>query len=492
MTTKSRLIVALTLAAGVTFSAFGTNADDTGRLISALLAETPLASDLRTLTDQIGGRVTGSPANEQSVAWAVGRFEAAGVAARAEAFTMPRLWLEKASRVTITGSLDFAPRVVAKAFSTGTEGLSAPLLDGGFGGAADFARLGTAARGAWILVETAVLDDAAGLGGLFGSYMDEAATERRGAEAGAAGVVFMSTRPKNLLYRYFSSFGPANVKPVLVMEREGAQRALRGLRHGGGLMLSAHIDVTDGGEFESHNVIAEIPGSERRDEIVLIGAHLDSWGLGTGALDNGANVALVIDIARQIVALGLRPKRTIRFALWNGEEQGMLGSLAYTKAHANELDNHVMTSSYDIGSGRITGFFTNGRGELIAAVERHLAPVAALGPFQHVNAPIVGTDNFDFMLEGVPNLVANQDSANYPSNYHARSDTLDKVDLRQLKLNAAIAAAVTYGFAASDEVHGRDDRAAIEAIIETPAVRAAMKAMGVLDAWDNGERGRKR
>lgn len=492
MTKRSPLILALIVAAGVAFSAFGARADDTGRLISAMLAETPLVSDLRALTDEVGGRVTGSPANEKSVAWAVARFEAAGVTVRAEAFTMPRLWLEKASRARITGSLDFAPRVVAKAFSTATDGLSAPLLDGGFGTAEDYARLGDAADGAWILVETAVLNDAAGLGGLFQSYMDDAAAERRAAEAGAAGVVYMSSRPRNLLYRYPSSFGPANTSPVLVMEREGAQRALRGLRHGGVLVLNAHIDVTDGGEFESHNVIAEIPGSERPEEIVLIGAHLDSWGLGTGALDNGANVALVIDIARQIVALGLRPKRTIRFALWNGEEQGMLGSLAYTKAHAGELDNHVMTSSYDIGSGRITGFFTNGRGELLAAVERHLAPVAALGPFQHVNAPIVGTDNFDFMLEGVPNLVANQDSANYPSNYHARSDTFDKVDQHQLKLNAAIAAAITYGFANSDEVHGRDDRAAIEAIIETPVIREEMKAMGVLGAWENGERGRKR
>ena len=139
-----------------------------------------------------------------------------------------------------------------------------------------------------------------------------------------------------------------------------------------------------------------------------------------------------------------------------------IGSWAYTRTHADELDRHVMASSYDIGSGRITGFFTNGREELVEVVDQVLAPVKGLGPFHNVNAPIVGTDNYDFMMQGVANLVANQESANYGPNYHARSDTFDKVDLHQLRLNAAIAAAVTYGFAEVDVTWSRHRRRDIQ------------------------------
>ena len=119
-----------------------------------------------------------------------------------------------------------------------------------------------------------------------------------------------------------------------------------------------------------------------------------------------------------------------------------------------------MASSYDIGTGRITGFFTGGRAELLPILERTLSVVKGLGPFVSVNAPIVGTDNYDFMMQGVPNLVANQESANYGPNYHARSDEFGRADLRQLRLNAAVAAAVTWGFATTERGASSADGAA--------------------------------
>ncbi|RMF65260.1 MAG: M20/M25/M40 family metallo-hydrolase, partial [Calditrichaeota bacterium] len=268
--------------------------------------------------------------------------------------------------------------------------------------------------------------------------------------------------------------------------------ALRLLRRGKRLQLTAKIDIESGGPYESYNVVAEIPGSEKPDEYVLIGAHLDSWGLGTGALDNGCNVALVIDVARQIKRLGLRPRRTIRFALFNGEEQGMIGSWGYTRTHAQELDRHVMASAYDIGSGEITGFFTGGRAELLPALEKALEPVRGLGPFTNLNAPIVGTDNYDFMIQGVGNLVAAQASANYGPNYHAESDTFDKVDLNQLRLNAAIAAAVTYGFAQMEVDWHRQTRAEIETLMQTTDLGKQMKSFGLWQAWQDGSRGRSK
>jgi hypothetical protein len=188
--------------------------------------------------------------------------------------------------------------------------------------------------------------------------------------------------------------------------------------------------------------------------------------------------------------LGIKPSRTIRFALWNGEEQGMWGSWGYTRTHAAELDKHVMTTSIDIGTGRINGFFTGARPELLPAVERALAPVGGMGPFTQVDVPIVGTDNFDFMLEGVANLVANQDAANYGPNYHARSDEFSRIDQQQLRRNAAVIAAMTLRFAEMPVTWTRQPRAQIEQIFKTTDLEQQMRSMGNWDDWVSGRRGR--
>ncbi|MEX0707444.1 MAG: M28 family peptidase [Woeseia sp.] len=468
----------------------GATADDTERLIAAMLGDTPVIDDLRELTDSIGGRVTGTPQNEAAVEWALAKFASAEVTARGEVFDMPTQWQEESVSARITGDVEMTPSVIAKPFSKGTSGpLHSHLVDGGSGTEADFERLGAAAKDAWVIVETPVLDDSIGLAGLFAEYGASSATDQLAGDAGAAGLIYMSSRPKNLLYR-LPALASVNSLPILLMEREHAQRALRLLRDGASLDLEAKLTVDAGYAYRATNVIAEIRGSEKPDEIVLMGAHLDSHDLGTGALDNGANVAMLIDVARQITRLGLKPRRTIRFALWNGEEQGLVGSWKYTEQHEAELDNHVVAASFDIGTGRITGFFTGGRAELIPEVDAHLAPVAGLGPFTQVNAALVGTDNFDFMIEGVPNLIAAQQDANYASNYHAESDTFDKVDQRQLKLNSAIAAAVTWGFANSTARLPRLGHAQIGELIEQHGIEQGMRDFGVWDDWVAGERGR--
>jgi hypothetical protein len=362
-------------------------------------------------------------------------------------------------------------------------------VDAGRGAPEDFARLGARARGAWLLVETEPLED---LNGLFLEYAATAQIEPRAVAAGVAGLVYQSSRPNNVLARHNAFLGKDNPLPIVMMERDGAGRALRLLRGGQALSLTVTLDLQTGGPYESFNVIGEIRGATKPDEIVVVGAHLDSWDLGDGALDNGANVAMLIDIARQIRRLGLRPARTIRFVLWNGEEQILVGSWRYTQAHQTELERHVMASSYDIGTGRITGFFTGGRPEIAAATTEALAPIAGLGPFTQIDAPIVGTDNFDFMLEGVANLVANQESANYGPNYHARSDTYDKVDLHQLRLNAAIAATVTWWYANAPVTWRRQSRAEIERLVTETDLDDQMKSFNVWGDWEAGRRGRQR
>ena len=484
---KDFVVAAMVVAA---FSGTAIADEDVDRLVGAMLGDTPIIRDLQELTDQIGGRVTGSASNLAAVDWAMAKFAEAGVSATKEPFEMPLQWQELAASAEITGDVTFGPNVVAKPFSTGANKVSASLLDGGLGTADDFARLGDDAKDAWVLIATPMLDDVVGLGGLFAEYSVAAAAESLAFEAGAAGIVFMSSRPNNLLYR-LPLLSAKNRQPILLMERENAERAQRLLHDGHSLTLTATITVDSGYAYQSANVIGEIRGSSRPEEIVLIGAHLDSHDLGTGALDNGSNAMMMIDIARQMTRLSLKPARTIRFALWNGEEQGLVGSWRYTQQHRDELDQHIMATSVDIGTGRILGFFTGGMDGLGKMADEHLRAVAGLGPFQQVNVPLVGTDNFDFMMEGIPNLIAMQADANYASNYHAASDTFDKVDQRQLKLNSAIAAAMVWGFANSEDRLPRQTHAQIVELINSTNLEQQMRDFGVWEGWVTGDRGRQ-
>jgi hypothetical protein len=310
-------ILAMALSVSLVWPAAGSESADVEALIGALLGETPLVEDLRQLTDEIGGRPTGSRANLAAVEWSHAKFEEAGVNASMEAFLMPGGWLEKSCEARISGDVDFKIEAVSMPFSIPTRrgGTRAVLLDAGRGTDEDFAILGGQAAGAFLLVETPPLLD---IDGLFREYKENVEIERLASDAGAAGVVYMSSRAEGLLYRHNARGGFDNGQLVLAMERASAQRAMRLLRSGNSLDLWVRVDLEDAAPFESYNVIGEIRGSELADEFVVIGAHLDSWGLGTGANDNGCNVSMMIDIARQMKRLGIQPRRTIRFALWNG------------------------------------------------------------------------------------------------------------------------------------------------------------------------------
>lgn len=487
--TVTTFIFIVVICLAITTRAVPENSE-AARLVSAMLADTPAIADLRQLCDEIGGRPTGSKANLEAVEWAMKKFRAAGVTVKKEKFSMPKLWLEGSAKATISGDVSYTPEVIAMPFSTPTPktGFKAPLIEIGHGTEKDFTRVGSKAKGAFILVETEVLHD---IEGLFREYTEGAAIEKRAFAAGVAGVVYMSSRPRGLLYQHNASLGENNKHPMLVMVREHAKRAVRLLRGGKKLFLTAKIEAQSGGKYESFNVIGEIKGTEKPGEIVVISAHLDSWNAGTGANDNGCNVAIVIDVARQMKRLGIKPKRTVRFALWNGEEQGLVGSWKYTRTHLDEMDGHVMACSLDTGSGRITGFVTGGRGEIIEPLKHALKPAAGLGPFNYINVPMVGTDHYDFMMQGIPAIMFDQDPTDYGLDYHAESDTFDKVDLRQLKLNAAILAAFTYGFADMDVTWKRHTRAEIQKLIDTSDLKKQMETFGLVTGWLDGSRGRK-
>jgi len=170
-----------------------------------------------------------------------------------------------------------------------------------------------------------------------------------------------STHPHGLLYRHpLANANEPFALPAAMVSREQAGRLARLMAHGT-VRVRLRLTNQTGGAFESRNVVAEIKGRERPEEVVVLGAHLDSWDLGTGAEDNGANSVMVIEAARAIHSLGARPRRSIRFVLFTGEEQGMFGSAGYVLRHKSEMDKHNAIVIFDIGTGRTTGFFLNGK-----------------------------------------------------------------------------------------------------------------------------------
>jgi hypothetical protein len=460
-------------------------------IIENALGESPLAENLRRLTDEIGGRMTGTPEAARAVAWGVAAFRDAGVDVHTEKYTVPATWSEGATHLEVLSPAPFPVHAVSVAWAAGTpgNGLEAGVVFAGEGTDADFARIRPSARGAILLVHSENLrtwDD------LFQEYMNAPGIISRASSVGAVAILWMSTRERMLLYRHTnSSYGKIDPFPQAIVAREDALRIEHFLAAGRSVRVRLDIPNRTGGPMEQENVVAEIRGREKPDEWVLLGAHLDSWELGTGALDNGCNAAMVVEAARDILRTGVRPRRSVRFVLFTGEEQGMLGSWAYVRAHRTELDRARAAIIFDEGIGRVTGYLLSGRREIEGGVQEALKPLESWGVTQHVMDAPLGTDNFDFLVEGVPTLIANQEEANYLPNYHAASDTFDKVDLLQLKVNTAIAAVTAFGVAERAEPLGpRQSRGEIGSLLKASGLEQQMKTAGLWPLWESGERGR--
>jgi len=418
------------------------------------------------------------------VDWGAAKFRAAGVQVALEPFTMRWVWTPKSAGGACVAPVEFPLRVAAAPQTGETPNggtIEAPLVDAGDGSADAFAKLGGKAKGAIALIHNPEMKS---LEDLFLEYLRADATLAAARKSEVAALLLESSRPRGLLYRHpMKVNGTIDPIPVAVVAREQAERMFR-LMETGPVRVRLAIDNDVRENVGMRNVIAEIPGTDRKDEIVLVGAHLDAFDLGTGANDNGVSCVEVIDLARQIAASGLKPRRTIRFALFTGEEAGMFGSGDYVRRHAGEIDRHVAVVIYDIGSGRLSGMYLNGRDELRAPVDAALARVASLGPFAQSNEALDGTDNYHFLLAGVPNLVGMQDAAPYLPDYHAESDTFDKVDERETKTAEAALAAVVWDLANRDgRVAPRQSRTEVEALLKATHLDEQMQAFGQWDAW---------
>jgi Zn-dependent M28 family amino/carboxypeptidase len=475
------------------------------QIIQTALAPSPLESNLRRLTDEIGGRVPGTPAMQRAIEWGVQAFKAAGAdSVHTEEFTIPNSWSEGATEmmVTATGTaldpklteipkVEFRVRCVSIAWAPALATVKhVPVIDVGKGAAADFAKAGDIS-GKIVLVHTTVLktwDD------LFAEYANATPAVTAAVNGKAKAVAFIATREHDILYRHTNSVeGEIDRIPQVLVAREDGERIGRLLTSGHPVWADLSIPNQTGGPIKTANVIAELKGSEKPDEFVILGAHLDSWELGTGALDNGCNAALVIDALRTIRASGLKPRRSLRFILFSGEEEGLLGSRAYARAHRAELDNAAGVIIYDSGVGKTTGFADGGRNDVLATARRLIAPLQQFGVTEIKTDMEWGTDHFDFMLEGVPTFVADQDEANYLENYHAVSDTFDKVDFAQLRKHVAEAAAFAFELANLPEKIGpRFTRSQIEQSLRETHSEEMLKSSGLWEAWQSGQLGRQK
>ncbi len=476
---------------------------DAEGLIQEALKASPMEHNLRHLTDEIGGRVPGTPAMDRAVAWGVAAFKEAGAdSVHTESFKLPTSWAEGATVVNISSigtatdpkfstipPVEFKARAVSVAMAPALTAKHVPVVDVGRGTAAEFKKAGDIS-GKLILVHSDVLKTWADL---FNEYMTPPAIIDAAVKGKAKAIAFIATREHDILYRHTNAMaGEIDRIPMVVVAREDGERMGRLVTSGHPVWADLSIPNKIGGPVAASNVVAEIRGSDKPDEFVILGAHLDSWELGTGALDNGCNAALVVDALRTIKTSGAKPRRTIRFILFSGEEEGMVGSRAYATAHRNELDKAVGVAVIDAGTGRVTGFTLSGRKDIADALGKIVAPLKQFGATELKTDDVEwGTDHYDFMLEGVPTLVAEQEESNYLANYHATSDTFDKVDIPQLKKHVAEMTVVVFGIAnAKDRLGARLTHAEIDKIFRDTHSDQLMKPLGIWAEWQSGKRGR--
>src|SRR5258706_354075 len=463
------------------------------KILPIVMGSSPMEENLRRLTDEIGGRVSGSPEMAKAVEWGLAAFRAAGVDVHTEKYMLPVTWSEGDTRLELLGPVKFPVRLKSAGWSPATPagGIEGQVVDVGYGADDDFAKAGASIRGAILLVHS---DIGSTWADLFNEYLRPPLIIEHAVKDGAKAILWMGARERLLLYRHTNSLnGEIDRIPQAIVAREGAMWLARlASAYPRQVQVSLKMPNTIGGPIEQQNVVGEIRGYEKPDEIVILGAHLDSWELGTGALDNGCNAALVIEAARAIKASGLLPRRTIRFILFSGEEEGLVGSWAYVKENRAEMEKYRGVVICDWGIGRGTGYSLGGRRDIEPAVREILKPFAGWGGDVHTYDATWRTDHFGFLLEGVPNLVANQEVANYLLNYHAASDTFDKVDIRELKLNTVLAAVTAWGIADRMEPIGpRYSRAQLETLMKETGLDQQLKTLGMWADWESGLRGRK-
>ncbi len=268
--------------------------------------------------------------------------------------------------------------------------------------------------------------------------------------------------------------------PTLVMRNEDYGRIARILEGGTAVTLRINIKNREYPEgATAYNVIAEIPGTDKKDEVVMLGGHFDSWHDATGATDNGIGCAMMMEAARILASLKVQPRRTIRVALWSGEEQGLLGSIAYVKEHFGTAENpkpeHAKLSAYfniDSGTGKPRGASVFGPPAAAAMIREAFAPYADWG-FAGVRASnsrgLGGTDSTSFNNAGLPGIGLSQDPFDYSTfTHHTNLDTYERIYEEDVRSGAVMIASAVYAVAMADQLVPRFSAAEMPQPVAVP------------------------
>jgi carboxypeptidase Q len=444
------------------------------RILGATLAGNGAWPKLATLTDEIGARISGSPELDRAIAWARDTFAKEGHEnVHLEPARVPR-WVRGVESAAIVAPFPRKLAILALGGSVGTPpgGLTAEVAV--VSSFEELTALGTGASGKIVLFNHPMLATPnAGLG-----YRDalpfRVSGADRAAPLGAVAVLVRSLTARSLgaPHTGWMKYAGTTKIPAATLSVEDAALIARLVARGQPVKVHLDLGAHTLPEAASANVVAEIRGNEKPDEVVLIGAHLDSWDVGQGAQDDGSGCAMVMEALVTIRRLGLTPRRTLRAVLFTGEEEGRRGAKQYAADHRAELGHIVAAFECDAGIGTPLGFVTDGEpawsGEA-RALASLLSPIGAGA----IIPAFPGEDIDELKVGGVPRLGLAVDIDHYFDIHHSVADTLDKIDPNNLTRGVAALATMAFVLADRPERWVEPAPAAADAGRDAPAAPGA-------------------
>ena len=455
----SGLAVALSLipAAAAAQGAFEPHRADAERLIAAALRDSTAYQRLARLTDTFGARPSGSQNLEQAIDWIVAEMKKDGFDRVYTEPVMVSHWVRGAESAMMEKPRRKKLNILGLGRSVGTPpgGILAPVLV--VKNFADLRANAAKARGK-IVVYDFPFDTVAHPFVAYGEAVQYRASGVDSAvQFGALASLSRSATPRSLQSPHTGGLSYADTIrkvpkiPGASITPEDAMMLHRLQDRGETPVIRLTMGAKTLPNSPSRNVIAEIRGSERPDEIVVLGGHIDSWDVGTGAMDDGGGCAAAWEALRLIKKSGIRPKRTIRVVLWTNEELGLSGAFGYRDRHRAELNKHVVAMESDNGVFKPRGLVYSGSPEGLA-VARDLAHLLKSIGADSAEANGPEADVWPLNTLGVPTLAINTDPTQYFWYHHTEADTIDKLNPRDLQLCAAIMAVVAATFGSTDVV----------------------------------------
>jgi hypothetical protein len=423
--------------------------DAADKIVTAAHADRDAYQKLAHLTDRIGNRLSGSPALERAIAWAAQAMKDDGHDVRTEPVMVPH-WVRGIESAELTAPIARPLHVVGLGGTVGTPkgGITAPVIVVHNWAELDAKR--DAVKGAIVLYDVAMPKWTEEKGSGYGETVQyRGQGPSRAAKYGAVGVLMRSVTAHSLRTPHTGALqydeGVAKI-PALAVTVEDSTLIAR-LAAQGAVTVHMRADDQMLPDAPSANVIGELRGRERPDEIVVIGGHIDSWDVGQGAHDDGAGAVTMMQALTTLRKLGLVPRRTIRVVLFTNEENGLRGGHAYAKDHAAELSNTVLAVESDSGGFAPRGFSVQARPDIVDRVKSRVTDIASL--LRPISASRViaghgGSDIGPMAQSGVVLAGLDTDGRTYFDIHHTDADTLDKVDPQALADDVAAVATLAY------------------------------------------------